>query len=181
MFLASSTSSPRSPRSPSLVCTPCGPIAGALGGAFGLAAYLTQQDGSPDVIGPQVTSAATKLGGDLFDRYQRVSAYFTTEAKIIMSDCTKMTEVATAVRQRAEVEARCDPDSAEQIRIATKQADLPGADPRRLPVSSTTSGSRPGHQSEPFNDARQWHCKGDARGHLLSASTCSRRPAPTPR
>jgi hypothetical protein len=62
--------------------------------AFGLAGYLTHHDGSPDLIGPEVRSTAAQLGVDLTTRYQDASSYFTTEAQIIMSDWTKMSEVA---------------------------------------------------------------------------------------
>ena len=64
-----------------LVCGPCGTAAGGLSGAVGLAAYLTHQDGSPDIVGPAITSTAANLGGDLLARYQRVSAYLQTEAR----------------------------------------------------------------------------------------------------
>ena len=49
---------------------------------------------SPDLVGPRVTAKAAELGGVLFARYQAASDYFTTIAKIIMSDYSKMSEVA---------------------------------------------------------------------------------------
>ena len=61
---------------------------------FGLAAYLTKHNGAPDLVGPEVRATATRLGGELAERYQNASSYLTTEAQIVMSDWTKMAYVA---------------------------------------------------------------------------------------
>jgi hypothetical protein len=145
------------------VCPPCGAVAGGVGGAFGLAAYLTNDDGSPDVVGPQVTAASAKLGGDLFDRYQRVSSYFTTEAKIIMSDWSKMSEVAAVATRDPKWALGDIATTTETIRLATKQAIYQALVPVAYPILYDL-GSSPGPLSAPFNDARQWFCKGDFTG-----------------
>ena len=64
-----------------------------------LGAYLTQQNGTPDLIGPKVSTEATKLAGRACsNRYQRASTYLATEAEIVMSDGSKMAELARNVR-----------------------------------------------------------------------------------
>lgn len=104
------------------VFPPAGAVASGLGAAFGLAAYLTHHDGSPDVVGPQVTAAAANLGSDLFGRYQRVSSYFTTESKIIMSDWSKLSEVAAVATSNPKWILGDIATSTETIRLATTQA-----------------------------------------------------------
>ena len=66
------------------------------------------------------------------------------------------------------------------IRLATKQAIYQALIPVAYPWLYDLGKSPGPIQSEPFNDARQWQCKGDPTA-LLSARTCSRKPAPTPR
>ncbi len=111
-----------------------GAVAAGLSGAFGLAAYLTRHDGSPDVIGPQVTTAAARLGGDLFDRYQRVSSYFTTEAKVVMSDWSKMSAVAAVATSNPKWALGDIATSTEMIRLGTKQAIYQALVPVAYPV-----------------------------------------------
>jgi hypothetical protein len=71
-----------------------GKAANGVAGALGAAAYLLDDKGSPDVIGPQVEAQASQLGTVVAKRLDAASAYFTTEARIVLSDWTKMQEVA---------------------------------------------------------------------------------------
>ncbi len=116
------------------VYPPAGAIASGVSGAFGLAGYLTRQNGSPDLIGPKVTAAAADLGSDLYDRYQRASAYFTTESKIVMSDWSKMSEVAAAATSNPKWVLGDVATSVESMRLGTKQAIYESLIPVAYPV-----------------------------------------------
>jgi hypothetical protein len=126
--------------------------ASALGGAFALAAYLTKDNGSPDLIGPQITAKAANLGNDLYDRYQAASAYFTTESKIIMSDWSKMSEVAALVNSK---KWKLDdiPKTTATIRLATKQAIYQALVPVAYPVLYDLG--------EDLRPAANWVCLAD--------------------
>jgi hypothetical protein len=116
------------------VFPPAGAVAAGLGGAFGLAAYLTHDNGSPDLVGPQVTTAAADLGANLYSRYALASSYFTTEAKIIMSDWSKMSEVAAVVTSSPKWALGDVATSTETMRLATKQAIYEALVPVAYPV-----------------------------------------------
>ncbi|MFZ0385388.1 MAG: hypothetical protein WAL22_06990 [Solirubrobacteraceae bacterium] len=124
--------------------------AGTLSAAFALAAYLTKPNGSPDLIGPQIATAAANLGSDLYERYQAASAYFTTESKIIMSDWSKMSEVASLVNSpkwKLDDVAR----TTETVRLATKQAIYQALIPVAYPVLYDLTG---------VGTAKNWYCDG---------------------
>lgn len=103
------------------VCPPCGSVAGGLGAVFGIATYLTAQNGSPDLIGPQVTAKSTELGQALFDRYRDGSNYMETEAQIVMSDESKMSEVSKAAFSTDGWKPGNSATVAEGLRLASKQ------------------------------------------------------------
>ena len=141
-----------------LVCSPCGTVAGGLSGAVGLAAYLTHQDGSPDIVGPAISSTAANLGGDLLARYQRVSAYLQTEAKIIMSDYDKMTEVAR--RSRGDWSLSGSPvEVSSMLRNGAQQGIYKSLVAAGYPVLYDL-GRSPSGPSAPFEHATQWYCNG---------------------
>jgi hypothetical protein len=141
-------------------CEECEAIGFGLGNAFELAEYLTEDDGTPDLVGPELTSAATKLGGDLKDRYSRVSAYFTNEARVVMSDYSKMTQVAALAGSDPGWKLPEDPSTAGQIlEFATKKTAYEALLPVAYPFLYDL-GKSPGY-TNPFNNARQWLCKGD--------------------
>ena len=71
-----------------------GTVANGVAGALGAAAYLTDDKGTPDLIGPEVRDRATQLGAEIAKRLDTASTYFTTEARIILSDWSKMQYVA---------------------------------------------------------------------------------------
>jgi hypothetical protein len=143
-----------------LVCPPCGPVASAVGGATGIAAYLTQDDGSPDVIGPAVTKASSSLGTELVKRYKLVASNLTAQAQIIMSDYTKMTDVATRARNdskwKLNLSARTDDMFTQANRQVAYQALVPVAYPEIYDLGP------PPEPPKPFDDARQWFCYGGA-------------------
>jgi hypothetical protein len=83
--------------------TPTTPYPGAfsaLSAAFSLAGYFTKQDGSPNLIGPQVTTAASKLGVELADRYQQAGDNFDDLGRLMVSDYGKLTVVASKVNAK---------------------------------------------------------------------------------
>ena len=128
-----------------------GAVASGLGAAFSLAAYLTRQDGSPDLVGPRVTAASVDLGSQLYERYQRVSSYFTTEAKIIMSDWTKMSEVAAVATSSPRWKLGDIATTTENIRLATNQAIYQALVPVAYPVLYDLGDG--------ISDARTWICR----------------------
>jgi hypothetical protein len=141
-------------------CPLCGAALGGLGGAFGLAAYATQQDGSPDLIGPRVTAKAAELGVVLFERYQAASGYFTTLARIIMSDYSKMSEVAAAATTNDDWQLGDIATSTANIRLATTKAIYQSLLPAAYPVLYDLGTQ--------VTDARNWQCIGDYSGALFN-------------
>jgi hypothetical protein len=65
-----------------------------------LAGYFTKQNGSPNLIGPQVTTAASKLGVELANRYQQAGDNFDDLGGLIVSDYGKLTVVASKVNAK---------------------------------------------------------------------------------
>ena len=136
-----------------LVNPAVGTAANGLAAAFGIAGYLTKQDGSPDLIGPDVSKRATDLGVELNERYQRVSSYFTTEAKIVMSDWSKMREVAAAVSEPS-WRLNLD-DSTRLLDVATKRAIYQALVPTAYPYFYDL-GTGVAH-------AKDWICRSSPR------------------
>jgi hypothetical protein len=150
-----------------VACEPCGAAGRGLGAAAGLAGYLTRSDGTPDDIGTKVTSAATQLGGELADRYKRISSYFPTEARIVMSDYTKMSEVADKAISSKQWRLPTDPNQPiGLLDLATKQAAYRALVPTAYPVLYDL-GQKASGAGVPFVDARSWICKGDPLGFLF--------------
>jgi hypothetical protein len=118
--------------------------------AFALAAYLTTDNGSPDLLA-EITTRSDQLATALVDRYQHASDYFTTEAKIVMSDWSKMQEVAGAITSDP---WRLDDISTSlaQLRLATKQAIYQALLPVVYPVLYDLGTG--------VGDARSWVCRG---------------------
>ncbi len=77
--------------------TPYPSVFSSLSAAFSLAAYFTKEDASPNLIGPQVTTAASKLGVELADRYQQAGDHLDDLGRLIVSDYGKLTAVASKV------------------------------------------------------------------------------------
>jgi hypothetical protein len=110
-----------------------GSAAGGLGATFGLAGYLTERDGSPDLIGPAVHKRATELAVELAERYRNVSAYFTVESRIVYSDWTKMREVAGLAASDPKWRLSID-EATKQLDLATKQTIYQALIPVAYPV-----------------------------------------------
>ncbi|HEY1590808.1 MAG TPA: hypothetical protein VGF81_03390 [Solirubrobacteraceae bacterium] len=72
-------------------------VASGVGAVFGLAGYLTRPDNAPNLIGPAVQTAATKLGVELANRYQTAGDQLDGLGRIIVSDYGKLTAVARKV------------------------------------------------------------------------------------
>ncbi len=72
-------------------------IGNTLNAAFLLGAYFTREDGSADLIGPKVTTAASKLGVELAERYSQAGDHLDDLGRLIVSDYGKLTAVASKV------------------------------------------------------------------------------------
>ena len=128
-------------------------MASGLGAAFGLAAYATQQNGTPDLVGPRVTTAAADLGTALFTRYQDASSYITTEAKIVLSDWTKMTDVEKAL-PTAQWRLGDISTTTQHLELAAKQAIYQALVPVAYPILYDLGTG--------ITDAKTWICRANA-------------------
>jgi len=66
-------------------------VAETLSGAFGLTAYFTEADGEQNLIGPRITTEASKLGVELQDRYLEAGNNLDEVGRLIVSDYGKLT------------------------------------------------------------------------------------------
>ena len=111
-----------------------GTAANGIAAAFGLAAYLTNDKGTPDLVGPQVKSRASQLGVELSTRYKDAAAYFATEGQIVMSDWTKTTDVVSRIANDQTWELG-DPDKTRaRLERATRQSVYQTLVPVAYPV-----------------------------------------------
>jgi hypothetical protein len=76
---------------------PAAVVSAGLSAAFAIGAYFTSHDGSPDLIGPQVTTSASKLGVELQDRYLQAGNNLDDLGRLIVSDYGKLSAVADKV------------------------------------------------------------------------------------
>lgn len=127
-----------------------GTAANGLSAVFGLAAYVTNDDGTPDLVGPTVRTEAAQLGVDLVNRYQRVLSYATTEAKIIMSDGTKLSDVAAVANSDDKWELGDKDTTVARIGLATRQAIYQALVPVAYPVIYDLGSG--------ITHATQWYC-----------------------
>ncbi len=74
---------------------PYSQIAAGLSGTFAVASYFSHSDGSPNLVGPQITTAASKLGVDLAERYQQAGDNLDDIGRLLVSDYGKLSTVAT--------------------------------------------------------------------------------------
>ena len=84
----------------SYIPTPATPeaiVIGSLYAAFAAGGYFTRENGSPDLIGPQITTKASDLGVELTDRYLQAGNNLDDLGKLIVSDYGKLTAVANRV------------------------------------------------------------------------------------
>ncbi len=73
------------------------PVAAVLGTALSLAGYFTKANGGPDLIGPQVTTSASKLGVELAENYNQAGDHLDDLGRLIVSDYGKLIDVANRV------------------------------------------------------------------------------------
>jgi hypothetical protein len=79
------------------VPTPASDLAGALSAGFAVAGYFTHSDGTPNLVGPEVTAEAGQLGAELARRYQRAGDSLDDVGRLIISDPEKLAAVAARV------------------------------------------------------------------------------------
>ena len=141
-------------------CEACAAVASGLGGAFSLGAYLTEPNGAPDLMGPKVTAEATKLGSELYARYQKASRYLATESAIVMSDGTKMAELARNVKRGGMWNIQPE-EATDTIEAGARQAIYKALVPVAYPVLYNLGpGSMPA-AAKVMHNARDWQCAGN--------------------
>jgi hypothetical protein len=130
---------------------PASQVAAGLGAVFGLAGYLTKKDNAANLIGPQVQTAASKLGVELTRRYQTAGDQFDDIGRMIVSDYGKLNEVAGKVDS--------DPNwilgnvgaARDALELGAKQTIYERLLPLAWPVLYDLGGS---------GNARNWYCSG---------------------
>ena len=126
-------------------------VAQGLGAVFGLAGYFTKKDNAANLIGPQVQTAASKLGVELTNRYQTAGDQFDDIGRMIVSDYGKLNEVAGKVDS--------DPNwilgnvgaARDALELGAKQTIYERLMPLAWPVLYDLGGS---------GNARNWYCSG---------------------
>ena len=112
---------------------------------------------SPDLIGPPVTTAASKLGVELADRYHQAGDNLDDLGRLIVSDYGKLTAVAS------KVDAQPGPGETDwrlgNVRPGPRRAHPSRqADDLRAPGAARLPGDvRPRRQ---ISNARDWYCDG---------------------
>jgi hypothetical protein len=134
-----------------VVCPACGAAAAGLSGVFSLAAYVTEDNGSPDLVGPQITATAADLGSKLFTRYQRASYDLMSEAQIVISDWSKMSDVAAVANSGTGWKLGNEAQRTESIILATKQVIYQALVPVAYPVLYDLGTG--------ITDAKGWICR----------------------
>ena len=139
--------------------TPYPGVFSSLSAAFSLAAYFTKENGSPNLIGPQVTTAASKLGVELADRYQQAGDHLDDLGRLIVSDYGKLTAVASKVDAQpgpGETDWRLGNvgQARDELVLAAKQTIYERLVPLAYPVMYDLG--------ERISNARDWYCDGHA-------------------
>ena len=148
--------------------TPYPSVFSSLSAAFSLTAYFTKEDASPNLIGPQVTTAASKLGVELADRYQQAGDHLDDLGRLIVSDYGKLTAVAS------KVDAQPGPggfdwrlgnvgQSRDELIRAAKQTIYQRLVSLAYPVMYDLGQADPasgGGSVEQIDNARNWYCQG---------------------
>ncbi len=133
------------------VYPPAGAVASGLGAVFGLAGYLTKNDNGPNVIGPEVQTAASNLGVELAGRYQSAGDQLDGLGRIIVSDYGKLNAVAAKVDSDPSWILGAPGNSREGLIRAAKQAISETLIPKAWPVLYDLG--------YPTNRvAREWNC-----------------------
>ena len=135
-------------------------IGNTLNAAFLLGAYFTRDDGSADLVGPQVTTAASKLGVELADRYSEAGDHLNDLGRLIVSDYGKLTTVASKVDAKpgpGETDWRLGNvgKAREGLERAAKRTIYEALVPLAYPVM---------YDLGQVSNARDWYCDG---GHFI--------------
>jgi hypothetical protein len=144
--------------------TPYPGVFSSLSAAFSLAAYFTKENGSPNLIGPQVTTAASKLGVELADRYQQAGDHLDDLGRLIVSDYGKLTAVASKVNAQpgpGETDWRLGNvgQARDELIRAAKQTIYQRLVSLAYPVMYDLGETNSG---QGFNNASDWYCDGQA-------------------
>ncbi len=131
------------------------PVAAVLYAAFALGGYFTRDNGSPDLIGPKITTTASKLGVELEERYQQAGDNLNDLGRLIVSDYGKLTAVANKVDAQpgpGETDWRLDDmGQARDVLVrAAKQTIYESLVPLAYPVMYDLG--------QGISNARDWYC-----------------------
>src|SRR5437763_4298537 len=148
-------------------------VAESLSGAFGLTAYFTEADGEPNLIGPRITTAASKLGVELADRYTQAGKNLDDLGRLIVSDWGKLKAVASkvdAAPRPGETDWRLGDVAAAQkgLERAAKRTIYERLVPLAYPVMYDLGAQ---DAARGFSNARDWYCQGGflkANKHLFA-------------
>jgi hypothetical protein len=131
---------------------PAAQIAAGLSGAFAIAGYFTT-NGTANLIGPKITTSASKLGVELAQRYARAGDNLDDVGRMIVSDYAKLNVVASKVSAApgpGETDWRLG-TVREDLRRASKQTIYERLVPLAYPVLYDLGES---------GNARGWYCDG---------------------
>jgi hypothetical protein len=133
---------------------PASNVATALAGAFGAAAYFTRDNGSPNLIGAEVRTEASKLGVELEDHYTQADDNLDDLGRLIVSDYGKLTAVASKVDAKpgpGERDWRLGNvgQAREALRVAAKQTIYERLVPLAYPKM---------YELGLLGNAREWYC-----------------------
>ncbi len=133
---------------------PASNVATALAGAFAAAAYFTRDNGSPNLIGAEVRTEASKLGVELEDHYTQADDNLDDLGRLIVSDYGKLTAVASKVNAKP---GPGEPDwrlgnvgqAREALRVAAKRTIYERLVPLAYPEM---------YELGLLGNAREWYC-----------------------
>ncbi len=130
-------------------------VAETLSGAFGLGAYFTEADGEQELIGPRITTEASKLGVELNDRYLEAGNNLEELGRLIVSDYGKLTAVARKINAppaQGKFDWRIDNVSvaSDALNEAAKRTIYERLVPLAYPVMYDLG--------ERISNARDWYC-----------------------
>jgi hypothetical protein len=129
---------------------PAAVVLGTLNAAFGAGGYFTRSNGSPDLIGPKITTTASNLGVELTDRYLQAGNNLDDLGQLIVSDYGKLTAVASKVdADPAWVLPSNMGEAKNELRRAAKQTIYQSLVPLAYPVMYDLGG---------VGNARDWEC-----------------------
>jgi hypothetical protein len=126
-------------------------VAGGIGAVFGLAGYLMRRDNGPNLVGPQVQTAASHLGVELATRYQTAGDQLDGIGRIIVSDYGKLNAVASKVDSDPNWVLGAPGNARDGLIRAAKQTIAEILIPKAFPVLYDLGAPYP-------RNARNWNC-----------------------